>query len=141
MLIACPDCASIQDMPTPPERGKILCRRCERVLERTNGRSLDGALACAIAALLLLFPANLLPFLTVHVAGVSLTTHLASGCATIWMQGWWLVAVFCGLAAVALPFLRFGLLAAALGAIRLGRRDGWIGPTFRWAEYLDPWAA
>ncbi len=95
MLVVCPDCATIQEMPNPPRSGKILCRCCERVLERTIGRSLDGALACAIATFLLLVPANLLPFLTVHVAGVAITTRLASGCATISTQGWWLVALFC----------------------------------------------
>ncbi len=45
------------------------------------------ALACAIATFLLLVPANLLPFLTVYVAGVAITTRLASVCATIWTQG------------------------------------------------------
>jgi paraquat-inducible protein A len=42
--------------------------------------------------------------------------------------------------AMLLPFVRFGLLAAVLIAIRLGRKDAWIGPAFRWSEKLDMWA-
>lgn len=140
MLIACPDCATIQTMPSPPASGTIVCRRCDRVLERTAGRSLEATLALATATLLLLFPANLLPFFTVHLAGVSTTTRLASGCATMWMQGWWLMALYCGLSGMVLPFLRTGLLIAALGAIAMQLRGRWIGRVFRWAEELDSWA-
>jgi paraquat-inducible protein A len=142
MLIACPDCATIQEMPPPPEQGKILCRCCERVFERTAGRSLDGALACALTTLVLLVPANLLPFFTVRVAGISVTTRMGSGLATMWGQGWELLAAFCALSCMLLPFLRFGLLVTALGALRL-RLDlprEWIGRLFRWAEEIDPWA-
>lgn len=64
-LIACPDCAAIQRLK-PLERGRLECVRCARVLENRTGRSLDRALACAIAALLLLIPANTLPLMTVH---------------------------------------------------------------------------
>lgn len=143
MLIACPDCATIQQMPPPPEQGKILCRRCDRVLERTAGRSLDGALACALATILLLIPASTLPFFTVHLAGISVTTRMGSGLATIWTQGWFLLAIFCGMSCMVLPFLRFGLLVGALGAIRLRLEipREWTGRMFRWSEELDPWAS
>ncbi len=39
-----------------------------------------------------------------------------------------------------LPFLRFGLLSAALTAIKLDVRQPWVAPTFRYAELLDHWA-
>ena len=39
-----------------------------------------------------------------------------------------------------LPFLRFGLLSAVLGALRLDRRPAWLGAAFRWSLWLDPWA-
>jgi paraquat-inducible protein A len=140
-VIACPHCATIQTMPAPPERGRIECRRCGGVLEHTTGRSVDGALACGITALLLLLPANVLTLLTVRApAGLVSDTHLFSGIVTIWSQGWPLMAIVCALEAVFLPFARFGLLTAVLTALKLGRRDLWIGPTFRYAQILDDWA-
>ena len=140
MLIACPDCAAIQQMPPPPKRGALECWQCGSVLEATTGRSLDAALACGLATLLLLVPANLMPIMTVHVAGIDDSTHLASGLLTAWGQGWPLLAIVLGLQGVVLPFVRFGLLSATLAAIRFGVRGGWVGPAFRFSEKLDLWA-
>ncbi|PPQ30154.1 paraquat-inducible protein A [Rhodopila globiformis] len=141
MIIACPDCGLVQCLPSPPRRGRLECRRCGGVLERRSGRSLDAAFACAIATLLLLFPANLLPLVRVRgPAGIEAFTYLGSGCALIWDQGWPLAATVLGLQGILLPFLRFGLLVAALGALRLGEQPPWIGRAFRYAEYLDLWA-
>jgi paraquat-inducible protein A len=139
-LIACPDCAAIQRMPPPPKRGRLECWQCGHPLEKCSGRSLDGALGCAIATLLLLLPANLMPVMTVQVAGISRSTWLASGLATIWHQHWPLVAISLGLFGVILPFLRFGLLSVTLAAIRLGVRDRWVSVAFRYSEVLDVWA-
>jgi paraquat-inducible protein A len=41
---------------------------------------------------------------------------------------------------IALPLVRFGLLTAVLGAVRLGRCPTWRGRAFRWALHLDHWA-
>src|SRR5579875_2487642 len=140
MWIACRDYAAIQQMPPTPPRGRVECWQCHRVLEYRTGRSLDGALACALATFLLLFPANLLPLMTVHIAGVTRSTHLGSGLFTDWNQGWPLLTVVLALLAVVLPFIRFGLLAATLLAIRAGARGPVPGTAFRWCEALDQWA-
>ncbi len=140
MLIACRDCAAIQRMPPPPARGRLECWRCGRVLESTSGRSLDAALACALATLLLLLPANLMPLMTVHVAGITASTHLGLGPAH---------RVAARLAAAgdrARPARRgpavrsLRLARATLAAIRFGARGGWVGPAFRYCEKLDLWA-
>lgn len=128
-------------MPPPPERGHIECCRCGDVLERRTGRSLDGALACAITTLVLLVPANIMTLLTVHApAGLVSNTRLFAGIQTIWHQGWPLLAAGIALEALFLPFARFGLLSAVLVALRQGRRGRWIGPVFRIAQSLDDWA-
>ncbi|MGH7057641.1 MAG: paraquat-inducible protein A [Acetobacteraceae bacterium] len=139
-LIACPDCGAIQQLPPSPPQGRLECWRCGHVLERAAGRSLDRALACATATLLLLFPANLLTLATVHAAGLTASTRLGSGIFTAWAQRWPLVAIVLGLEGVILPFLRFGLLAAVLAALRFGRGGGWTGVAFRYSEKLDLWA-
>lgn len=140
MIVACPDCAAVQRLPVLSGGGKTECRRCRRVLERATGRSLDAALACGLATLILLFPANLLPFLKVTMLGATRESWLGSGVVYMWGEKWVVMAAIVAAEAVVLPFARFGLLAAALGALRLGWRAPWIGPVFRWAELLDEWA-
>jgi len=127
-------------MPPPPKRGRLECWQCGHPLEKRSGRSLDAALSCSIATLLLLLPANLMPIMTLHVAGISRSTWLASGLVTIWRQHWPLVAVSLGLFAIILPLLRFTLLSVTLAAIRYGARGPWLGRAFRYCEMLDPWA-
>ena len=148
-VIACHDCAAIQEMP-PIVTGRLDCWQCHAVLERSRGRPLGSALACALTTLVLLVPANLMLLMRISKDGIDAKAYLASGVVSIWHQGWPLAAVVVALEAMILPFLRFGLLAAALtGIMRAksgrsksgrGKPGGWAGPTFRYAEMLDLWA-
>src|SRR5579859_2083103 len=138
-LIACRDWAAIQRLK-PSEQGRLECARCGRVLENRTGRRLDRALACVIAVLLLLIPANTLPLMTVHLGPVTSSKVLASGLCIAWAQGWPLVRIVLALEAVILPFLRFGLLSVTLAAIRSSHHDRWVGRAFRYSEMLDLWA-
>lgn len=139
-IIGCPDCGAIQRLNFAQTGGALQCERCGSVLERMNGRSLDGALACALATFLLLFPANCLPILHVNILSASNHSFLLSGVRGLWTQGWPLAAIVVGLEILLLPFIRFGLLALVLGSIRIGRPASWHGRAFRWAERLDQWA-
>jgi len=138
-LVACRDCAAIQRL-RPLATGRQECWQCGRVLENRAGRSIDRALACSLTVLLLLFPANLLPLMTVHLGPVTGSTLLASGLVVAWSQGWPLVSIVLALEAIILPFVRFGLLSITLAALRCGRRDRWLGAAFRYCEVLDLWA-
>lgn len=141
MTIGCPDCGALLAEPAHPRAGAVLsCGMCRSELERSTGRSLDAALACASATFLLLFPANLLPFLTTSVLGVSRQSRLGTSAVAMWRDGWPLLGVVIALFVVVLPFVRFGLLTVVLGALRLGRRPAWAGGAFRWANRLQTWA-
>jgi paraquat-inducible protein A len=109
-------------------------------LDRTTAKSLVLALACASSVFLLLIPANLMPFLTTSVLGVSRHSLLASSARAMWTDGWALLALMIGLFVVVLPFVRFALLTAVLGAVQFARRPSWLGPAFRWANGLQQWA-
>lgn len=140
LLIACRDCGTIQQLPPPPKNGRLECWRCGRTLEATTGRSLDAALACSLATLLLLVPANAARLLTLYVPGVPLSTHLFSGVVIFWRQGLPLAAVVLALLGIILPVVHFTVLTVTLAAIRWGVREKWVGVAFRYAEKLDLWA-
>jgi paraquat-inducible protein A len=109
-------------------------------LEHTAGKSLDGALACASAAFLLLIPANLFPLITTYAAGSSRTSHLISTATAMWKDERPWVGLLVTLFLVIFPLARFGLLTLVLGRLRLNLRAPWLGPAFRWANELQPWA-
>ena len=138
--MGCPNCGAVQTLS--PESGATFasCRICRSVLERSGGRSLTGALACATATLLLLLPANLLPFLTSSALGVSRQSVLVSSASFMWSDGWPWLSLAIGLFVVAFPLARFALLTAVLGALWLRVQPPWLGRAFRWANGLEQWS-
>ncbi len=140
MIIACSDCGTIQRLPHLHRGSRLLCRRCDKVLERTAGRSLDAALALSVATLILWFPANLATLLSMQVLGIERSSRLGSGVIAMWNEGWPELALVVGLQGVVLPFVRLGLLTATLASIRFHFQGRWTGPAFRWAQRLDLWA-
>ncbi len=139
MLLSCPYCGTVQ-AAGGAARASLACCVCHMELERTTGRSLDAALACCSAVLLPLLPANTLPFLTTTLLGASRHSRLYSSATAMWSDGWPLLGIVIGLFVVVAPLLRFSVLTAVLGALRLGRRPPWLGPAFRFANRLQTWA-
>lgn len=140
MTIACTDCGTLQDIPRLPWGAVAICPTCDNRLERTNGRSINAALACASATFVLLFPANLAPLMHVFMLGMTRQSRLGTGVITLWQHQWVIVAILVAAFAVILPFVRFGLLSIVLGLLQFGRRPRWLGTAFRWSLHLDQWA-
>jgi paraquat-inducible protein A len=109
-------------------------------IERISWRSLEGALATALAALLLLLPANQLTFLTTTLFGAEEHSHLFSSVAVLWAQGWPVLAMGICLFVIVLPPIRFGLLVYVLAKLRFGRVEPHLGRLFRWSNSLQTWA-
>jgi paraquat-inducible protein A len=140
VTIACPDCGTLQDVAPLAAGATAICPTCGSHLERSSGRSIEAALACAFATFLLLFPANLLPLMRVSILGETQETYISSGVMALW-RGHWVILAICVCAfAIVLPILRFGLLSAVLFCLKIGRRPVWLGSAFRWAIHLDLWA-
>ena len=138
--IGCPDCGALQRLPVPRRSSVIKCGVCNSELERTTGRSLDAALALACGTVLLLIPANLGPFLTTSVLGVSRHSRLGSSATAMWTDGWPLLGIMIGLFIVVFPLLRFSLLTLVLATLKTRARPRWLGPAFRLSNELQPWA-
>lgn len=140
MLIACPDCGTLQELPGLRRRTAAVCPVCDHRLERTTGRSRLAALIFASATFVLLFPANLDPLMSISMIGIDRQTYLGSGVFTLWNNQWVIFAVLVGAFAVVLPFLRFGILSVVLSTMQFGCRPEWLGAAYRWSLQLDPWA-
>jgi paraquat-inducible protein A len=110
------------------------------VLQRAAPRSLAPALACSLATLLLLAPANLAVFLQTSILGASRQSVLASSAEAMLQDGWPLLAIIVLLTVVVLPILRFFLLALVLTLLQTRARPRWLGRIFRWALALQTWA-
>lgn len=140
MAIACPECALVQEIPRLPSHGTAHCRLCTTPLETRNGRSIGAAFACSLATLVLLVPTNVFPLMRLDMFGIHVENTIMGGIIGLWMQGWVLLPAISAFCLVMLPFVRFALSTAVLAAVRFDRHPSWLGPAFRWALWLDPWA-
>jgi paraquat-inducible protein A len=138
--VGCLDCGTRQVLPNSSRGTTLICATCRSVLRRAGQRSLAPALACSVATLLLLVPANLEPFLRTSVLGASRQSVLASSAEAMLQDGWPALAVVVLLTVVVLPILRFALLTLVLGLLQSGRRPSWLGRVFRYADMLQTWA-
>ncbi|MGI4880401.1 MAG: paraquat-inducible protein A [Janthinobacterium lividum] len=138
--IGCAGCGAVQRLPALATGSAAHCGVCATGLERAGSRNLDAALAAAATSFLLLLPANLLPVFQVSLLAATRESHLWSGAASLWSEGWPLLAVPVLLFAIVLPLLRFALLTVTLAVLRGAHRPRWLGPAFRWSGTLAIWA-
>jgi len=139
-VLGCRDCGVMQTLPPTRGRDLFLCIACDSELERRTGRRLDVALVFSATTLLLLIPANLLPFLTTAVLGASRQSYLFSSATWMWRLDWPLLAIVVALVIIILPLVRFALLTFVLAALRFGYRPSWLGRVFHLTDTLKIWA-
>jgi paraquat-inducible protein A len=82
--------------------------------------SLSRAFALALAAALMLVPANLLPVLSSHIAGEARTDTIFSGIVGLWEDGMWGIAAIVFAASILIPLLKLVGLGVLLLAVQRG---------------------
>lgn len=140
VMIACRDCGALVELPATAVTGTSRCPVCLHALQRSAGRSVTAALACALTTFALLWPANLLPMMSVRMLSMRTQSGIFTSVQALWNGQWVVVAVLTALFVMVLPFVRYALLSVALLCVQFGRRPRWLGRTFRWSLWLDHWA-
>ena len=92
-----------------------------------RSEKLANATAFAIAAAVMLIPANFLPILTTQTSGRIRTDTIFSGIVALWDQGLWAIAAIVFIASIVIPLLKLAglgwlLLQAGRGAMRNARQ-------------------
>ncbi len=99
----------------------------KRRLPRLRSQNLANASALAVAAAVMLVPANLLPVLTTHSAGQDRTDTIFSGTVQLWRSDLWLIAAIVFTASIIIPVLKLAglgwlLFTARRRSLRHSRR-------------------
>jgi len=96
--------------------------KSSQLLLRFRNSSTAGALA--LAAAVMLVPANLLPVLSTETSGQNRSDTIFSGAVELWRQGLWAIAVIVFVASILIPVLKLtGLAWLLLSARRGSPRD------------------
>ena len=134
-LACCHSCGRV----APLEAGH--CPRCHVSLHLRKPDSLQRTIALTIGALILYFPANLLPVLRVEstLNGTRQST-IISGVVQFWQEGDYPVALIIFIASVMIPVLKFfAIVMLCLGA-RFGYWPRALTQLYRITDYIGRWS-
>jgi paraquat-inducible protein A len=139
-ILICRDCDTVY-RAILLQRGQVaLCRRCDAVLARYFGVDVESGLALVIAAAIFFAIANLMPILSIEVAGVQTKANVWFAVRSL-QQGWISLAAF-GLAFTTflIPAVQIVLLFWVLLFAHFRRRPPGFGPIMKLLHRVRPWS-
>jgi paraquat-inducible protein A len=139
LLIGCPDCDLVQQIPVLAPGDSARCNRCGKVLWRKRPDSLNRTLALALAAAVAFLVANFVPLLGLSAAGREASTTILGGVQVMWREGRPLVSLAVLFTAVIAPALDIVLMLTVLLAAQRPRVPYWAGALLRYAGIFRPW--
>jgi paraquat-inducible protein A len=137
--VACHDCAQVQTLPPLGLRSIARCYRCESVLDRREPPD-STPLALALAGLLCGLVANAFPIIEVNLAGSHRENLLVSGPRALISEHMPVLGLLVAFFSIVFPLLWLGAVSYVLIRLRVGTRARELGPLFRLAERVRPWA-
>jgi paraquat-inducible protein A len=138
-LIACHECDLLLCETVLPAGGVARCRRCNAELYRNRANSLDRALACALAAMVLFGVANVFPILGLKVSGEFVQTTLLGAVRILYRDGMWPLAGLVFVTTVLMPLLETFAVVYLLLPLRLNVVPRRPDLAFRVLHLARPW--
>jgi paraquat-inducible protein A len=137
--IVCHDCTLVQRLPALESRAIATCARCGSVLHAA-GHPDSTPLALATAALCCALLANVYPIIQLQLGGRTRENFLTSGPRALIRDDFSSLGVLVAAFSIVMPVLWLVAVVWVLFHIRRPQRSPELGPLFRIAEQLRPWA-
>jgi paraquat-inducible protein A len=139
-VIACEFC-DLQHQPAALRAGqKAYCSRCGGVLQKASHSPIEGTLALALAAALLLVLSNAFPFLRFSLEGQVQENRIVTGVIGLWTAGQGGLALLILFTTVLAPALRILGLLYVLFPLSVHREPPGVSGALRFQERLVSWA-
>lgn len=113
-------CTACHYSAPPNKHGK--CQRCHRPVQYRDPYSLQKTWAALIAAMVLLFPANLMPISIFYLNGQRLEDTIYSGVVSLIDSGNWPIAIIVFIASILVPFIKIIIMILLLFSIHLNSK-------------------
>jgi len=138
-VVTCRTCGLVQRLPPPPPGARAKCARCNFEIHRLKPDSRSRTLALALGALVLYFPANLLPIVETDYWGMHQKTTIFDGINGLFQTGSYFVGCLVFTTSILTPALKIiGLLLLSLTLPWTGWKKfrTWV---YRIIQIVDPW--
>jgi len=139
-VIACEFCDLLHRPRTLRPGEKAKCSRCGGVLARHSRDPVQGTLALAVAALVLLVLANVFPFLEISLEGQVRENTIATGVISLWGSGFQALAFLIFFTTILAPALRVLGLLYVLFPVSFGWLPPGVRGAVRFQQALVSWA-
>ena len=139
-LIACEFCDCLHRERPLRAGQKATCTRCGGVVARGERDPIQGTLALAFAALVLLVLANVFPFLELSLEGQQSENTIATGVIDLWKAGSQALALLILFTTILAPALRILGLLYVVFPLSFGRVPPGVAGAVRFQEGLVSWA-
>ncbi len=116
------------------------CPRCRARLHLRNPESLQRTLALTFAAMILYFPANLLPILRVESYKGTQENTIIGGVIQFWQDHDYPVAIIIFTASILIPIVKIISIIALCLAARFGWRPRGMTRLYRITEFVGRWS-
>ncbi len=140
-LILCRHCGKL--LPAPPHNsGNSRCDRCGAKLHMRTPASISKTWALVITAVLLVFPANLLPIMHLEFLGVPSKSTILDGIRQFFQDGSYFIAIIILTASILIPLFKIIGLSIVLLTVNRRRRRFLRQKTimFRFIEFIGRWS-
>lgn len=138
-LVSCHSCSLISPLSNAPH---ARCPRCNASLHRRKPNSLQRTTALLVTAIILFFPANMLPITITQVFGASQSDTIMSGVIYFMFSGSWHIALVIFIASIFIPFMKLVILSYLLLSVKF--RHQWNPKTrtrlYRLTEAVGRWS-
>ena len=117
-LLGCHSCHLVCREYDLKSRETAVCPRCGAALHRRKPNSILRTWALLVAALILYFPANMLPIMTVISFGQAQTDTIVSGVTHLFAAGMWPIALLIFFASIIVPISKLVIIAYLLLSVQ-----------------------
>ncbi|MGJ8691786.1 MAG: paraquat-inducible protein A [Thalassotalea sp.] len=135
----CPHCQKLQ--PAEPQQ-KTKCIRCHANFHLRKPKSIEFTLAWTIAAIVMFFPANLLPIMVFTTLGSEESSTILSGINTFIQMGMLPVAIIVFTASFIVPIGKIIGLLILTSSVKYGSKltEKQQTKLYHLVEFLGPWS-
>ncbi|KRP64181.1 paraquat-inducible protein A [Pseudomonas orientalis] len=138
--VICEHCDCVYQKVTLARHQKALCLRCDGVLQRYNGLSVQQRLALTVTAAVLWAFANFYPVMSISLQGLKNSATLWDSVVALSLGPITFIALVAAISMIIAPVFQLLLLTWVLSFALTGRRSPAFKLCMRWLEALRPWS-
>jgi paraquat-inducible protein A len=138
-LTACHACDLLIEKQAVVSGSKTVCPRCGSTMTDPKADTVNKTLAVVISGLILWWPANFMPILTMSIVGNISDNTLMGGVVDLYRGGFYWVSLVVFVCSMLAPSVKLLLLLIVLLHIKRDHYSRFLTTLFRFYGYLDSW--